>query len=112
MTFAVIPLALVKTYRSTGVPSAVLPNSIFWTPASILPPPFACGSAAAPDENPIPKTQTSAPASTEDVCIDQLLVAWLTPKPVTVNLARTARLIHHHPRNRFFSEFRARPPSK
>src|SRR5229473_8613372 len=93
MTLAVVPLALVSTYRSTGVPSAVLPKSIFWMPISTLPPPFARGSSAAPGELQIQRTQSITPPHTEDVCMDRLLVVRLAQEPFTLNLAITRLLI-------------------
>src|SRR5438477_10105877 len=42
-----MPLALVSTNRSTGVPSLVLPKDIFSMPARTLPPPFASCPASA-----------------------------------------------------------------
>src|SRR5579883_905651 len=49
MTLALRPWALVSTYRSTGLPSAVLPNSLFTTLPFIGDPPLACGSVSAAD---------------------------------------------------------------
>src|SRR5262245_43945853 len=77
MTLAVVPFALVSTYRSTGVLSAVLPKSNFWMPGSILPAPFACGSAAMPGEHIAQTTAIMTPPHIADVRMVRLLVSSL-----------------------------------
>src|SRR5947207_15238161 len=48
MTLTVMPLALVRVYRSTAWPSAVWPKSDFFRPALIVFPPFGASAAASP----------------------------------------------------------------
>src|SRR6516162_4158330 len=74
MTLAVIPFALVRMYRSTGVPSAVVPKSTFWMPAAILPESFGRGSAATPGAHKAEKTEIMTPPHIPDVCMDRLPV--------------------------------------
>src|SRR5439155_24950352 len=71
MTLAFMPLALESTYRSTGVPSAVLPNGIFSIPAGTFCAPFS-SAAARVDEHQSPNNAT-VPSSAAYLDMGQLL---------------------------------------
>src|SRR5947209_1752913 len=74
MTLACTPFALVSTYRSTAVPSAVLPNAFLSTPAFIFAPPFALDSAAVPGEPTAQSKETIMPTNPAAL-MEALLVA-------------------------------------